>query len=270
MRLHILAVLFVIGTFTRVTFVAFALPIGWQLLRQISLSISIHPRRSSWRKQALTLLPPTLTATLTSLAIILTDTYYFRDDFSTLVITPFNFLSYNLSPRNLAEHGIHPRWLHIFVNLPMMVGPPLLWLAVPAGIQHWGAPAEKKTDTNQVVDRSESYWYYCIEQAIFNSRTAMVYAFLFPITVLSIQPHQEPRFLSAFLVLFVVFVANSGNLLRAGRIFWVSFAFTIRTVEANIYNFIDAGNLGHHQYTPRVSVWCASPRRSCSISFSPA
>jgi GPI mannosyltransferase 4 len=42
-------------------------------------------------------------------------------------------------------------------------------------------------------------------------------------TMLSIQPHQEPRFLAAFLVLFVVFVANSGNLLRAGRFFWVSF-----------------------------------------------
>jgi phosphatidylinositol glycan class Z len=89
-----------------------------------------------------------------SVVIILTDTYYFRGNFATLAISPFNFLLYNLSPKNLAEHGIHPRWLHLFVNLPMMVGP-LLWLAVTAGIQHWRIPAEKKNDVNQIIARSE-------------------------------------------------------------------------------------------------------------------
>jgi GPI mannosyltransferase 4 len=154
-HLHILAVLFVVGTFTRVTFVAFALPIGWRLLRQVFLPTSIRLRTSPWHNQALTLLLPSLTAALVSLAIILTDTYYFRGDFSTSVVTPLNFLSYNLSPKNLAEHGIHPRWLHLFVNLPMMVSPPLLWLAVRAGIQHWRIPAEKRAHANEVLDRSE-------------------------------------------------------------------------------------------------------------------
>jgi GPI mannosyltransferase 4 len=153
--LHVLAVLFVIGTFTRVTFVAFALPIGWQLLLRIFRSTSSPPRFSPWYTKAGVLFLPAVTAALTSLAIILTDTYYFRGDFSTLVVTPLNFLTYNLSPKNLAEHGIHPRWLHLFVNLPMIVGPPLLWLAVPAGIQHWRTPAEKRADVNQVIDRSK-------------------------------------------------------------------------------------------------------------------
>ena len=158
MHLHTLAVLLVIGTFTRVTFIAFALPMGWQLLRLIFQPTSMQPRNPPWNSQARVLLPPVLTAALTSLAIILIDTYYFRGDFWNPTITPLNFLSYNLSPKNLAEHGIHPRWLHLFVNLPMMVGPPVLWLAVLAGIQYWRAPAKRKADVNRVIDGSE--WHF--------------------------------------------------------------------------------------------------------------
>ena len=155
MHLHILAILFVIGTFTRVTFIAFVLPIGCQLLSRIFRSVSVQPQMSPWYTQARILMPPALTAALTVFVIVLTDTYYFRGDFSTLAITPLNFLSYNLSPQNLVEHGIHPRWLHLFVNLPIMVSPPLLWLAVLASIQHRGTPAEKRVDVNQIIDRSK-------------------------------------------------------------------------------------------------------------------
>jgi phosphatidylinositol glycan class Z len=144
----------VIGIFTRVTFVAFVLPIGWQLFHLMSAK-SDRTGRSLWYTQAHRLLPPTLTTCLATLAVILVDTYYFRGDFSTLVITPLNFVLYNLSPKNLAEHGIHPRWLHLLVNLPIMVGPPLLWLAVLASLQHWRIPAEKQADTNHIVDQSK-------------------------------------------------------------------------------------------------------------------
>lgn len=149
-HLHILAVLFVMGTFTRVTFVVFVLPIAWQLIRRILRPTSSQAQFSPWYTRARILLPPALTALLTSLAIILTDTYYFRGDFSTFTITPLNFLLYNMSPMNLAEHGIHPRWLHLFVNLPMIIGPPLLWLAVVAGVQYWRTPPEKRANTDLV------------------------------------------------------------------------------------------------------------------------
>lgn len=32
---------------------------------------------------------------------------------SCLIITPLNFLWYNLFSENLAKHGVHPRYLHI-------------------------------------------------------------------------------------------------------------------------------------------------------------
>lgn len=38
------------------------------------------------------------------------------------VIPPINALLYNLKTENVAQHGLHPRWLHALVNMPMIVG----------------------------------------------------------------------------------------------------------------------------------------------------
>lgn len=38
-------------------------------------------------------------------------------------ITPLNFLEYNSEASNLAEHGLHPRYLHFLVNFPLVFGP---------------------------------------------------------------------------------------------------------------------------------------------------
>jgi phosphatidylinositol glycan class Z len=40
-----------------------------------------------------------------------------------IVITPLNNLLYNLNVDNLAQHGIHPRYTHLIINLPMLYGP---------------------------------------------------------------------------------------------------------------------------------------------------
>lgn len=124
--LHLLAVLAVIGTFTRPTFVAFALPIAYQLLR-LTYQMAGSPVQAVGL-----LLPPFCTATVAASVFIAADTYYFRGDFSKLVITPYNFVKYNLSAENLADHGLHPNWLHVGINLPMLLGPLLVWWT-------WGA-----------------------------------------------------------------------------------------------------------------------------------
>lgn len=36
------------------------------------------------------------------------------------VVTPLNFLKYNLDTSNLQKHGLHPRWLHLLVNIPLL------------------------------------------------------------------------------------------------------------------------------------------------------
>lgn len=39
------------------------------------------------------------------------------------MITPWNNLQYNISPSNLAQHGVHPWYQHLLVNLPLLIGP---------------------------------------------------------------------------------------------------------------------------------------------------
>ena len=48
--------------------------------------------------------------------------------FTNPIITPLNNLRYNLESSNLALHGLHPRYQHILVNLPQLLGPAFLLL----------------------------------------------------------------------------------------------------------------------------------------------
>ena len=120
------------GLFTRITFITFVLPI------LIHIAYEMVTRRnhrdgfslSSWIGL---ITPPFVAAITTASALVALDSFYFRGSILDLTFTPYNFLVYNLSPENLAEHGIHPRWLHLVVNLPMILGPPLLIIGVQAG-----------------------------------------------------------------------------------------------------------------------------------------
>lgn len=42
------------------------------------------------------------------------------------VIAPLNNLIYNSKAENLAQHGFHPRYTHILVNLPQLIGPAIV------------------------------------------------------------------------------------------------------------------------------------------------
>jgi len=35
-------------------------------------------------------------------------------------ITAWNSIMYNINPNNLAQHGLHPRYLHILVNASLL------------------------------------------------------------------------------------------------------------------------------------------------------
>jgi phosphatidylinositol glycan class Z len=53
-------------------------------------------------------------------------------------LTPLNNWSYNKESENLAVHGVHPRWLHLLVNLPLLVGPALTLISVTSALS-WTA-----------------------------------------------------------------------------------------------------------------------------------
>ena len=80
----------------------------------------------------------TLAGLATALLAIALDTVFYTpgpiswaDLISHPVITPLNNLRYNISPANLAEHGLHPWYQHLLANLPLLLGPATLLLAKP-------------------------------------------------------------------------------------------------------------------------------------------
>lgn len=76
-----------------------------------------------------------LAASLSLLIGVYLDTTFYKSEPVTLsdifhhpVITPLNNIIYNFDSKNLAEHGLHPRYQHILVNLPLLLGPAYLLL----------------------------------------------------------------------------------------------------------------------------------------------
>lgn len=105
------------------------------------------------------------------------------------VITPLNNLMYNISPTNLAEHGLHPWYQHLLANIPLLIGPAAVLLFL---------------------------------QPHFSLR---LYSAVSGIFVLSIFQHQEARFLlpTIPLILSSVELPRNPRVLRAWVTAWVAF-----------------------------------------------
>ncbi|KAJ3555818.1 hypothetical protein NM688_g2367 [Phlebia brevispora] len=193
--------LVVFGIFTRITFLAFALPIV------VSTLLNLWHGSSRNRISFLQNLAYIAFAALTvATALVLVDSRFFYGSFQHLAFTPYNLLLYNLSSENLAKHGLHPRWLHVTVNLPMIVGPTLVAYGLKAGWKHLTLPSA--LNGRSAASPSRSINSIC------------VYVIMISLVLLSVQPHQEPRFLTPLLVPFIVLVANHG-IQNVGRWFWI-------------------------------------------------
>ena len=105
-----------------------------------------------------------VTIGLSTITCIYLDTQIYGTD--KLVIAPLNNLLYNMSVSNLSKHGLHPRYTHILINIPQLIGPAALYLI----------PYIKKDFKN---------WF--IKLPNLSICSALV--------LLSIFPHQELRFL---------------------------------------------------------------------------
>ncbi|KAE8351682.1 GPI mannosyltransferase 4 [Aspergillus coremiiformis] len=157
----VLAFIAIAGLFNRITFPAFlALP-GLQLLPHF------------WRKP-ISLLSFAGFGVLFFGIAVLVDTAFYRpsiflwDALRTPVITPINNLLYNSDRSNLALHGLHPHYQHFLVNLPQLLGPSYIMMAISL----WSLPA--------------------IPTWMKNTRAVSAFS---ATAILSIFPHQEPRFL---------------------------------------------------------------------------
>jgi GPI mannosyltransferase 4 len=121
----------------------------------------------------------------------------FKSLSTTPVITPWNSIRYNMQTSNLALHGLHPRHQHFSVNLPQLLGPALILLVIsssqPLSIRNLALPLSNP----------------CFLSAM--SGTAL----------LSIFPHQEPRFLLPCVPLLLTCVRTPTSP-KGRKWFWTS------------------------------------------------
>ncbi|XP_057595677.1 GPI mannosyltransferase 4 [Hippopotamus amphibius kiboko] len=179
------------GFFNRPTFLAFALgPLFlWGTYG------ATNPSFKSLSREALVLLPG---ATLTAVAFVAVDSWYFSSPSrpSSLVLTPANFLRYNLDPVNLARHGTHVRLTHLAVNGFLLFGElharalQAVWPQLRACLQAFtqmGLPRALAARSLQSGPRSHLLLLYFV-----------------PLALLSAFSHQEARFLVPLLVPLVL------------------------------------------------------------------
>lgn len=114
------------------------------------------------------------------------------------VITPINNLLYNTKASNLKQHGLHPHYQHILVNLPQLLGPALL-LLLPR-------PLELSS--------------FNLESMLQNNRLT---AAITGTVILSIVPHQEPRFLLPCIPLILTCVRLPDSRTWRRR-FWIAWS----------------------------------------------
>src|SRR5271170_997705 len=136
----------------------------------------MHTNQSSPQKLVL----PGLSFLLGAFVSIAADTYYFspHPSLSHPIITPWSNFKYNVNVLNLAEHGLHPPWTHLLVNLPCLLGPALLIPII--------APQPYRTSIKHLL---RDICFLCSVSGLI---------------LLSSRPHQEFRFLLPIITLLLV------------------------------------------------------------------
>ncbi|CAB4383017.1 unnamed protein product [Rhizophagus irregularis] len=210
------------GFFTRITFILYAFPIGIAFLHYIFLSARAQGK--SWHSKFSELFPACLGLVTTTGICVLADSLYFgtlkvtfggvilNNDHifeflsnpakfmkigwhGKFIITPLNNFIYNINSENLSQHGLHPRYLHIY-NFVLLFGPLTLLtmkdLNVSVKFMRWTA---KRT-----------------------YKTVIVYSGLFGFVLLTLIPHQEARFLLPLLL--PVIIVPSDRLHKLPILFW--------------------------------------------------
>ncbi|EPQ31272.1 uncharacterized protein PFL1_01457 [Pseudozyma flocculosa PF-1] len=179
-----LGALAALGLFSRFTFVLFFLPIGVAFL--VTLGTSPRSRPSS--RLAALLSAAAAFATIAAAHVAYDSRYYARG--TRWVLAPFNAFTYNMRTQNVALHGVHPRWLHALVNLPMIVG------AAPVATLIWAAVVrcKRRSRSGSVDKRVSDRPAPGVSSAVLSS------IIVTSLVGLSISPHQEPRFLLPLVV----------------------------------------------------------------------
>ncbi|XP_059483413.1 GPI mannosyltransferase 4 [Neocloeon triangulifer] len=176
----------VAGIFNRPTFVGFAAPALFSWLHR-----GMGSKAVDWSHFHYRIFTLCFFGAISAIIFITADSFYYGyltlaelsnskiSLGSNFVVTPLNFLMYNSQTSNLKNHGLHPRWLHLVVNVPLMFG--MLGIAGYMGVVKIGRFAIMRKWSQLPKAQSVT--------------SLMNASFIVPLLALSIFPHQEPRFL---------------------------------------------------------------------------
>jgi GPI mannosyltransferase 4 len=154
------------------------------------------------------LLPILLAFLATSAVFIFVDSAYYptflpvtmntsSPYFFSIKFTPLNLFRYNLSTSNLALHGIHPRWLHFVVNLPMIIGISAFGVCITS-LRQFVDLRSDKMKVDDYMQRGVSCLISCTWWLLRLGGHVLVYlaTVMVGTAIVSLAPHQEPRFLT--------------------------------------------------------------------------
>lgn len=181
-----------LGIWSRVTFAVFSFPIMIYLLLK---TFSSRPLASSLKSIFLM----GFGALICSIACIVVDTLYYNtkfNDWSDIVITPFNFLIFNQDLHNLKRFGIHSRYLIVLIIMPFLFGPFYLILL---------------KDTLNICINFVSSYSKSSKPIVGHLSIISLITIWFSSLSLSTIPHQEYRFLLPLMLPLILSIASPIN-----------------------------------------------------------
>lgn len=184
-RVGLISTICVVGFFNRPTFIVFGMPIVFFWLLR-----GLGSRSTTFLDFNIRIGSLVVCAIPTLCVFILIDSLYYEylspvevqkmivgmDNF---VVTPLNFIRYNIDPKNTAQHGAHPKWLHLLVNVPLLFN--ILGIAAIVSFALMLFRFGKGDYRN--LPRAQS---------VVSLMNAAIFV---PLAALSYINHQEPRFL---------------------------------------------------------------------------
>lgn len=122
----IVSTIFVVGFFNRPTFLFFGMPIifFWMIRGLGTKTVSFV----DFNLRFFSLLGCGIPIVILFIVVdslyygflTLSDIDYLDIGINSFVVTPLNFLRYNIDSANTASHGVHPKYLHLLVNIPLL------------------------------------------------------------------------------------------------------------------------------------------------------
>ncbi|KAI7869953.1 Alg9-like mannosyltransferase family-domain-containing protein [Spinellus fusiger] len=212
-----------LGVFTRITFVLYGFPLGVAFLWSASKSVvglgcsfadSVY-----YGALQMTVDNQPLVSMSQWMDLLLNPSFLLSMKMKgNLLLTPLNNMLYNVNIDNLELHGLHPRYLHLLVNFPMLFGP-LAIASVFSVVDH----------VTVAYKDAFSRVYYV---ALLTVATSMA--------GLSIFPHQEARFLAPMLVSLIILY--TWNRTRLPVMFWITWIM-FNIITTFVFGVLHQGGL---------------------------